>query len=227
MTQLTLPGQSTPLQGVLTATSFSHGWSWQGSLTYGRSLTGWGIQQQFLTVGGIQYQFGLSGPVGSAGGGSGPLQVNAGLSRMTGRYGIGLNLQKTGSAYSGTLQFQVSLGREPRTGQWVSDAQSLATTGAVSAIAFLDTRGTGVRDPGDPVLSGTRFKVGGAEAENQVKDGSVTLITKLTPSQPVEVSLDEASLEDPAQKSSVKSLVVVPRPGTVDAWNSRWSSPAK
>ncbi len=146
----------------------------------------------------------------------GPLQINAGVQRLTGRWGFGLNLQKAGSTYSGYLQLQVSLGREPRTGKWVSDAQSLATSGSVSAIAFHDTNGNGVRDPGEPVIQGAKFQVGGTAAENQVQDPAVTLITKLAPFQPLDVSLDESSLEDTAQKASIKSFTIVPRPGKVE-----------
>jgi hypothetical protein len=219
ITRLTLPQQPNPLQGDLMATMFKTGWSWQGNLYYDQDrLTGWGAQAQFNGPQGYQYSCGAIGPVGStyAVDSPGPVQINAGVQRLTGRWGFGLNLQKTGSTYAGYFQLQVSLGREPRTGKWVSDAQSLATTGSVSAIAFQDTNGNGVRDPGEPTIPGAKFQVGGTGATNQVQDPAVTFITKLAPSQPVDVSLDESSLEDTAQKAAVKAFTIVPRPGKVE-----------
>jgi hypothetical protein len=124
-----------------------------------------------------------------------------------------LTAQAGGGSFALGLNLLISLGREPRTGKWSTDAQSLATTGAVSAIAFMDTHGTGVREPGDPILEGTKFKVGQAEAANGINDPSVTFITKLPKAQPVEVQLDETTLDDPALKVQTPSQTVVPRPG--------------
>jgi hypothetical protein len=219
LTRLTAPGSTPSTQGALSATTFTRDWSWQGSLDYDQSrLNGWGVQWQQIGTDRFQYHFGFLAPVGSiaAPDSTGPLQLFGGVMKGVGRYALSLNLQKTASTYSANFSLQVCLGREPRSGTWVSDAQSLATTGAVSALAFLDRNGTGIRDPGDPPLEGARFRVGGGEPANSLANTGVTLVTKLAPAQPVEVSLDESSLDDPAQKSQVKAWTIVPRPGKVE-----------
>lgn len=219
LTRLTLPGAFNPLQGLATVTSFRSDWSWQGNLTYDQHrLNGWGGQVQYQVQQGFQYHAGLLAPLGpvSTPDSTGPLQLFGGLLKVVGRYGLGMDLQKTGSSYSANVTFQLSLGREPRTGTWVTDAQSLATTGSVSAVAFLDSNGNGVRDPGEPILEGTRFRVGASGTQNQVGDSGVTFVTKLAAAQPVDVSLDESSLNDPGQKSAVKAWTILPRPGKVE-----------
>jgi hypothetical protein len=98
----------------------------------------------------------------------------------------------------------------------VSDAQSLATTGAVSAIAFQDINGNGIREPGARPIPGAKFKVAGGLPANELQDPGVTFVTKLPRGQPVEVSLDETSLDDPDQKPTIKNYTIVPRAGHVE-----------
>lgn len=213
-----LPGTTTPMQGTLTATTYADRWSWNASLVYTRTvLNGWGLLAQYNTASSWQYQGAVRGPIGSPGtlGYPGPVQVSAGVSRMTGRFGLGFNVQESSSAYSANLQLQISLGREPRTGKWAADAQSLSGSGAVSAIAFIDSNGDGRFDKGEPLVEGAKFKLGDAEALNQISDPAVAFITRLSRSQAVDVSLDESSLEDPAQKAVVKTMTILPRLGKV------------
>jgi hypothetical protein len=214
---LRLPGSDQPMQGTLMATAFTRHWDWSGSLYYGPSqVNGWGFQAQ-LNADPWQYQVSCRGPLGSPAtpGYAGPIQVGAGVTHLTGRFGLGLSAQASSQAWSAALQFLVSLGREPRTGKWTTDAQSLATTGSVSAVAFVDRDGNGVRDPGEPILEGARFRVSDSETPNQIRDPAVTLFDKLARSQPVDISLDESSLADPSQKAAVKTYTVLPRPGKV------------
>lgn len=216
LNRLSLPDQSLPMQGIFTATSFIQAWGGTGTLWYTRAQpTGWGLQAQYYGTGGWQYQAGFRSPLGPADipGYQAAFELMAGVAKLSGHCGFSFNLQKAGSNFTAALQFQVSLGREPRTGKWSADAQSLATTGAVSAVAFMDARGDRVRQPGDANLADTRFKVGGAETSNRIEDPVVTFITKLPRSQPVALSLDETSLDDPSQQSVEKVITVVPRPG--------------
>ncbi len=65
--------------------------------------------------------------------------VTAGLTKNLGAFGLGLN-----GSYSSKheltlgLQLFIAIGREPRSGAWLVDAQPLAGTGAISARAFVD-----------------------------------------------------------------------------------------
>ncbi|MGA2081508.1 MAG: hypothetical protein ABSH53_12990 [Holophaga sp.] len=216
LTKLSTPGDDGPVQGTLSATRFVQDLGWTAALAYtGRYLNGWTLQGLYTPPNGWQYQLQVQGPLGPAGapGHQSGYQYAGSVTKLTGHFGVGLTAQAGGGSFALGLNLLISLGREPRTGKWSTDAQSLATTGAVSAIAFMDTHGTGVREPGDPILEGTKFKVGQAEAANGINDPSVTFITKLPKAQPVEVQLDETTLDDPALKVQTPSQTVVPRPG--------------
>lgn len=217
LTRVRLPEVTTPMQGNLTLTSFQRNWGWNGYLFYSPSrVSGWGFQGQ-RTSADWQFQFGYRAPLGSPGMAdyAGPAQATLAATRMTGRIGLGLNVQRTASSFAAAVQIQISLGREPRTGKWTSDAQSLASTGAVSAVAFVDANGNGARDPGEAVVEGARFKVSGSESPNAIRDPAVTLLSRLSRSQPVDISLDESSLEDPSQKAAVRTFAIQPRAGKV------------
>jgi hypothetical protein len=212
-----LPGTTTPAQGNLTLTSFTRTWSWNGNLVYSHGRpNGWGLQTQF-NFDPWQYQCSVRGPLVSryAPGYTGPPQFAVGLTKMTGRIGLGFTVTRIASTTSAALQLQVSLGREPRSGKWASDAQSLAGSGAVSAVAFLDSNGNGVQDSGEATLEGAQFKVSGSAVQNRIQDPKVAFLTKLSRSQPLDISLNEASLEDSSQKSSVKAFAILPRAGKV------------
>ncbi len=205
-----------PLEASLLVSRFWSQVSFQGDVTYHRSegrsqLKGWNAQGEYRTEGGLQIRAGLR----SLGPGTGPPLALAGLAKTTGRFGFGLDLQKDRNNLAAFLRFQVSLGREPRTGRIVTDALTMTGQGAVSAEAFLDANGNGRRDPGEAVIEGTRFKVGETRPASQVDDPRVTFITQLPRGQEMDVSLDESSLPDAAQQATVKAFTIVPRPGKV------------
>ncbi len=205
-----------PLEASLLASRFWSQVSFQGDLTCQRSqgstqVKNWSALGEYRTEGGLQVRVGLRGQ----GPGTGPPLALAGLARTTGRFGFGLDLQKDRNTLSAYLRFQVSLGREPRTGRIVTDALTMTGQGAVSAQAFLDANGNGRRDPGEAVIEGTRFRVGEASPASRVDDPRATFLTQLPRGQEMDVSLDEASLPEAAQQSTVKAFRIVPRPGKV------------
>jgi hypothetical protein len=144
--------------------------------------------------------------------------VFAGLTKNLGRFGLGVN-----GSYSSKheltlgLQLFVALGREPRSGAWMVDAQPLAGTGAVSARAFVDRNMNGVRDPGEELVSDAGFILNGGGRHPSRTDASGTaFIGRLVPGQYADIALDPSTLEDPQWKPAVAGIRVLPRPGVVD-----------
>lgn len=83
-----------------------------------------------------------------------------------GQYGLGIN-----SAYarsrelSVSAQFFTSLGKDPRTDDWVAESLPMADSGFASVRVFLDENLNGVMDAGEQALQGVGFTVNGAQRE--------------------------------------------------------------
>lgn len=175
-------------------------------------INDWGFLANRVMPSGLVYRLGIRGRDPKLQ--DGQLQLN--VSKLTGRFGYGVDFQfAKATGYTLGLRFQASLGREPRTGKWSSDARYLSGQGAVSLVAFKDNNGNRVLDPGEQVYSDTQFKVGNAPIENAIQDSKVVFRTLLPRGQETTIRLSEASLEDPSLQSSVRAYRVVPRPGKV------------
>jgi len=136
------------------------------------------------------------------------------VNQVSGRYGYGLEGQYGRSlGYSFSFRLQASLGREPRTGTWAIDAKSLAYSGAVSAVAYLDANGNKTLDPGEKILEGAKIKMNNASLESCIEEPRVAFRTGLPRAQEVSIQLDEASLGDPALQAITKAYRITPRPG--------------
>jgi hypothetical protein len=143
---------------------------------------------------------------------------STGLTKNLGRFGLGVN-----GSYSSKheltlgLQLFVALGRDPRSGDWMVDAQPLAGTGAISARAFVDRNMNGVRDPGEEFVSDAGFILnGGGRHPSRTDAGGTAFIGRLVPGQYTDIALDPSTLEDPQWKPAVAGIRVLPRPGVVD-----------
>jgi len=144
--------------------------------------------------------------------------VSAGLTKNLGRFGLGVNASyATNREVTVGLQLFVALGREPRSGAWMVDAQPLAGTGAISARAFVDRNMNGVRDPGEELVPDAGFILNGGGRHPSRTDASGTaFIGRLAPGQYADIELDPSTLEDPQWKPSIPGVRVLPRPGVVD-----------
>ncbi len=161
-------------------------------------------------------------------------RVNAGLIRdqlsQSSLMSVGLakNLGRFAWALSGSvsdkrekaiaIQVSMSMGSEPRSGKWFTDALPLASSGAVAARAFVDRNLNGVWDPGEELVGGTGFLIdrGGRYPQLSNEKGEA-FISRLTAGRHTEISLDPSMLEDPQWKISGAGVQIVPRPGFVQA----------
>lgn len=207
----------TSLQSTTLVSANREDFGLQGDVSFLRAagkttLAGWGAIADHRTASGLFFRGGVRGTSAS-------LKDTTFLgmvTRMTGRIGYGVDAQYSKIAgYSLGIRLQAFFGREPRTRTWITDAQPQAGMGAVSAAAYLDTNGNGQRDPGERGLDGTQFKLYEATVESRVQDPRAVFITQLPKSQETFLRVDETSLEDAAQQSTVKGYRFIPRPGKV------------
>ena len=145
--------------------------------------------------------------------------LQTGLDKTEGSYSLGVDLNYSNRSHlSASLTLRAGFGRDPRSGRIHAEAQSLAGYGAVSARAFLDTNGNGVKDPGEKALEGVAFTSNGAPlAERTGTQGSAFLM-HLPGESASNLAVSRASLEDPLMVPSGPGVKVVPRPGHVTRW---------
>lgn len=187
---------------------------WSGQRSQGRfESRSWSLSGDYQPVLGWIYRAGLR----NSGGRLQDTALQVSVNKLVGHYAFGVEAQH--SRTSGTslgLRVQVSLQREPRSGRWITDAQTLASQGGVSATAFVDDNGNGHQDPGERSLSEPKFRVDGSsgQAERSV-DPKVAYFPQIARSRYVEVQVDPVCLDDPALQPSQPALRVLSRAGHV------------
>lgn len=147
--------------------------------------------------------------------GSGGPSLSASLLQQKGRFGWGLDGSYSKSNSSIGIRLQVSVGRDPRSRRWFTDAQPMSGMGAVSARAFLDANGNGRKDPDERFLEEPRFRVGDTARPEVRADAHTALYTSVGAGRHTQIALDGSSLEDTSLQPRVPSYTLVPRPGVV------------
>jgi hypothetical protein len=150
---------------------------------------------------------------------SSPLTLmSVGLTKNLGAFGLGVNASYS-SKHELTvgLQLFLAIGREPRSGAWMLDAQPLAGTGAISARAFVDRNMNGVRDAGEELVPEAGFILNsGGRHPSRTDSSGTAFIGRLTPGQYTDIALDPTTLEDPQWMPLTPGVRVLPRPGVVE-----------
>lgn len=142
--------------------------------------------------------------------------LSAGLSKVLGRYGLGVNASySTRGAMAFGVQLFTSIGREPRRSTWFYDAQPMANSGAASIRLFVDKNLNGVMDAGEEPIKGASFTVNGGTHQIHTDEAGIAHLTHLPTRQGVDIAVDAGSLEDPQWVAQKKGARIVPRPGTV------------
>lgn len=202
----------------LTVSARAEGFGLQGEIqsqsqSAGSRGTVWTLNGDYQRSTGMSYRAAIqkASPDSSA------ILVQAGAARLAGSFGFGVdgNWSRAGG-WGVTVRLQLSVQREPRSGQWTTSAQSLASSGSVSAQAYLDENGNGKKDSRERVLEGTRFTVrDGIQSENHSHDPRIAWYAQLGRSQWVPVAVDASSLEDLSLQPSEEAIFILPRPGKV------------
>ena len=138
------------------------------------------------------------------------------LTQPSGRLGYSVHLDWTSpNQTSFQIALSTSLARDPRGQSWRAQAQPQAEQGAVSASAFLDLDGDGVRQAGEPPVPGARFTLNGSPRGAVSDTGGLAYLGDLPTGGNIDVSVLAASLEDPSWVVSGPAARVTPRAGSV------------
>ena len=147
---------------------------------------------------------------------TGDTLVQVGAYKTQGTYALSVELaHSTRSRWSLDLTWRVGLAREPRGGRIRTQAQGLASHGAVSARAFLDANGNGAMDPGEKPVPSVGFLSNGAAQPARTDEAGIAFLTNLPGELDANLSVHPATLEDPLMGPGTPGLRLTPRPGHV------------
>ncbi len=142
--------------------------------------------------------------------------------RVGRRFGNHLLAASANYAEDGDIRFmfdwRVSFGKAPGSRGWFTAPYPLRGKGIAAARVYLDENGNGRRDDDEEPLENVRFSIGsGGRLSHEVTaaDGSA-LISQLRQWQPVDISIAEQSLDDPAWIPASEGVSIVPRPGHIE-----------
>jgi hypothetical protein len=204
--------------------------SGDGILQVSRRVAGIGISGQFnysvlpqaaatslavaadkVVADGYQLNLGVTRTVASR-----ELRFTAALNKSLGSFGLGVNgFYASHGAYGIGAQLFVALGREPRRGDWIADAQPMAASGAASLRVFLDKNQNGVMDAGDEPLPGAGFTVNGAGTLARTGADGIAYLNRLPARQNVDIGFDVSTLDDPQLAAQQKGYRIAARAGKV------------
>lgn len=147
---------------------------------------------------------------------SGDTLIQLGAYKAQGAYALGVDMSySTRSRLSLELTLRVGLAREPRSGRIHTQAQGIASHGAISARAFLDANNNGVNDPGEKPFQGVSFMANGASQPRTTSADGVAFLTNLSGGGDANLSVSSSSLEDPLMRPGNPGIRITPRPGHV------------
>jgi hypothetical protein len=111
------------------------------------------------------------------------------------------------------FRFSIGIGREPRMKKWETDALAIAGRGSVSARVFLDNNQDGLFDEGDEPIEGAGFTINGGYQRVTTDENGIAFITGMPEHKPVNLAINQSTLEDPLWTAALDGMRIVPRPG--------------
>lgn len=147
---------------------------------------------------------------------SAELRTTVSLNKSLGKYGLAVTGGYSSfGEYSVGLVLFIGLGRDPRTGKWLSSSMPLAESGAASALVYLDRNGNGAFDKGDERMKGIGFTVNGSTVPVRTGEDGLAFVERLSPWRNADISINKSTLEDPQMSPLGKGFRLMPRPGNV------------
>ncbi len=147
---------------------------------------------------------------------SSELRTTVSLNKSLGKYGLALTggYSSFGEVSVGVVLF-IGLGRDPRSGKWVSSSMPMADSGAASALVYLDRNGNGAFDKGDERMKGIGFNVNGSALPVRTNEDGLAFMERLSSYRNADISINRSTLEDPQMSPLGKGFRLMPRPGNV------------
>lgn len=141
-------------------------------------------------------------------------EYSASANKSSGRYNLSLGARyNTEEEVTLDVSLSVGFGREPRRESWIADARSQASTGSVSARAFIDTNQDGIFNEGDEPVPDIGFRIGGGFNSLRTDEEGIVFLTSLPVHQPLSITIAPETISDPSWTVAVDGVSVVPRPG--------------
>ncbi|HEX9171276.1 MAG TPA: carboxypeptidase-like regulatory domain-containing protein, partial [Telluria sp.] len=147
---------------------------------------------------------------------NGEQRLTASLNKSLGSFGLGINgFYSSRGDYGAGLRLFVALGREPRRGRWITNAQPMAASGAASVRVFLDKNQNGVMDGDDAPLQGAGFTVNGGGTLARTSEDGIAYLNRLPARQNVDIGFDVSTLADPQLAAQQRGYRIAARAGKV------------
>jgi hypothetical protein len=141
-------------------------------------------------------------------------EYSVSANKSSGRYNLSLGARyNTDEEITLDASMSVGLGREPRHQVWNADARTVASSGSVSARAFIDTNQDGIYNADDEPIPDIGFRVGGGFNSQRTDDEGIAFLTGLPVHQSMNVTIAPETIDDPLWTVALDGVSVVPRPG--------------
>ncbi|MBL0319879.1 MAG: hypothetical protein IPP74_11415 [Alphaproteobacteria bacterium] len=140
------------------------------------------------------------------------------LTRIFDHYRLSTSFQVDDQGGVGVgVSLSLGIGRDPRSNKWNFSGRPFASTGAVSAAAYLDNNYNSTYDAGDEWLEDVDFDIRGrAKSVSDSESGSKNkFVTELPPGRITNAAINSSSLPDPYLVPTKTGYGVLPRPGHV------------
>ncbi|WP_348069322.1 hypothetical protein [Polaromonas sp.] len=143
-------------------------------------------------------------------------RLSSSLNKNFGGYAVALTGGVTSRReFTVGIQIFTSVAREPRRSQWMMDAVPAAESGAISARVFIDSNGNGVMDDGEEPVKNVGFLVNSSNHPVRTDASGIAYVGHLLGNRNADISVNQATVEDPQLVSSLKGVRVTPRPGNI------------
>ncbi|HWR11531.1 MAG TPA: carboxypeptidase-like regulatory domain-containing protein [Rectinemataceae bacterium] len=143
------------------------------------------------------------------------LSASISLCRDLSPFRLGLSgTWTTQESFSVSLSLSTSIALDARSNHVTFDSQSRANQGSISALVYLDTNYDKNWSEGEKLLEGVGFIVNEGGGETVTDELGRAILSGISPNVPVNVSIDESTLEDILTVPADKGLSCVLHPGT-------------
>lgn len=141
----------------------------------------------------------------------------ASINKRFKHFSLGLNSGITSDGEKiASLSINTAFGFEPRSGKFRSYADPVSRRGLVSAQTFIDHNGNNQLDDSEEVLEGVGYLVNNGAGSQRSQDNmpGVQMLKYIPTHEPVPISVNPSSIEDPYLVAGDSGVRAITRPGT-------------
>lgn len=141
-------------------------------------------------------------------------ELSFSATKPVGKYSLSLGGRyNTENDIAFDARFSISLGKEPRSNRWQSNALSMASRGSVSTSVFIDNDQDGILSENDEPLENISFTINGGRRNIKTDENGTAFITNLQQHKPTNLAIAMETLSDPLWTAALDGVRIIPRPG--------------